>query len=316
MLRSVAIGCLGVLVLLGVLEGCGGGGGESEPGVVTTQPFEPVRATATLPLTDATAPEVAAQTMAVLNAFRRLGYHLAYDLVSVSPESPLRESPCGTGGLWSVRYVDADGSRTQTAGDRIIFSAPGCSMVSFGNGSATATILEAHADGLADVRIVVEGGTLPYLEAWGWVPTLTGTLRMTADTQDLWIRSEGVVVFTPGPLKAFRAMNVAMRLGDDITNNPPSPGIAGSLDIAFETPVGSGRTVNVDTVGLVAGYGASEPPFPGAVVLRGAAGSRLRISDAAAPRFSGTFLLATDANGDGAMDASATIPSLTFLDAL
>jgi hypothetical protein len=80
-------------------------------------------------------------------------------------------------------------------------------------------------------------------------------------------------------------MNVAMRLGDDLNNNPPSPGIAGSLDIAFDTPVGATRTANVDTEGLVAGYGANETPYPGAVVLRGAGGSRLRISDAAALAF-------------------------------
>jgi hypothetical protein len=41
-------------------------------------------------------------------------------------------------------------------------------VASFGNGSATATVLEADADGLVDVRIVIEGGTLPYLEAWVW----------------------------------------------------------------------------------------------------------------------------------------------------
>jgi hypothetical protein len=297
---------------LGLLAGCGGGGGGGEPAPTITAP---PHATATLALTGTAAPELAAQTVAVLSSLRSLGYQLAIDLESVSPANPTRQTPCASGGTWSYTYVDADSNGTHSAGDRILVAAPGCSIAPFGNGSATATVLAGNSAGLADVRIVIAGGTLPYLAGWNWVPSLTGTLRMTADADDLWLRSEGAIVFRVDALRSFRASNLGLRLRDDLTNNPPAPGILGSLDIGFDTPTGGAGSVAVDTIGLVAGQAANVAPTPGSIVLQGAGGSKVRIADAK-PVNPGWFLLGIDADGNGAEEASSMVSFLNFFDAL
>jgi len=295
-------------IALSWLPACGGGG--SGPTIAAVP-----HGTATLALTAAMAPEVAAQSVAVLTSLRTLGYELAVELESVWPADPVQQTACGGGGSWTYTYVDVDNSGTRTAGDRITVVAPGCSIAPFGNGSATATVLAADGSGLVDVRIVIDGGTLPYLAAWNWVPTLTGTLRMTSDAGDLWLRSEGALVFTPDAGKSFRASNLGLRLRDDGSNNPPAPGILGSLDIGFDTPVGAGGSVAVDTVGLVAGHAANVGPSPGSIALQGSGGSKMRIADAK-PANPGWFLVATDANGDGSEEASSTISFADFFNAL
>lgn len=293
------------LAILALLGGCGGGGGNSTPTITA-----PAHERPTLALAAGSAPELAAQTIAVLSSLRSIGYQLATELESVSPATPTRQLLCSSGGSWNFEYIDADGSGTRSAGDRIVIAAPGCTIAPFGNGSATATVLATDRGGLADVRIVVAGGTMPYLSGWNWVPTLAGTLRMTADAQDLWLRSEGELVFTASADKSFRAKNLGLRLRDDLTNNPPAPGILGSLDLAFDTPAGAGGMVSVDTNGLVAGHAANVAPSPGSVVVQGAARSTVRIADAR-PGNPGAFLIATDANGDGVEEAGATV---SFLD--
>ena len=147
---------------------------------------------------------------------------------------------------------------------------------------------------------------MPFLAGVSWVPTLVGTLRMTADSQDVWLRSEGDLVFTPTMDKSFRAKNLGLRLRDDLTNNPPAPGIMGSLDIGFDTPVGAGGIANIDTVGLVAGHSFSLAPYPGTVMIQGGNRSKVRVADAR-PSAIGSFLIAIDANGDGVEESSTVV---------
>lgn len=303
------ISLLASSLLLLSASGCGGGGGSSAPAVTA-----PAHATPSLSLNAANSVEIGVQTVAVLTSLRTLGYALAYDLDSVSPASPARQSPCGTG-QWTLNYVDADSSGSRSAGDRIVMAAPGCAAAYFGNGSATATILQVSGNDLTDVRIAVDGGTLPYLEAWNWIPAVRGTLRMTADGPDLWLRSEGDIVLSPGGTQSFRAFNLGLRLRDDVTNNPPAPGIVGGLDIGFDTPAGAGGSVAVDTSGLFAGHAANVAPSPGPLVLRGAGRSAVRIVDAR-PASVGWYLIATDADGDGVEESSTTLSYLTVFDAL
>jgi hypothetical protein len=304
----------GLLATLGLVFGCGGGGagGNSTSGPTITAP---PHATATLALTAVAAPEIAAQATAVLSSLRSLGFQLVVDLESVSPAVPTNQTACAGGGTWTYTYVDVDKSGTRTVGDQILIAAPGCSIAPFGNGSATATVLATDSTGLVDVRIVINGGTLPYMAAWNWVPAIQGTLRMTADDSDLWLRSEGDIVFTPDATKVFRASNLGLRLAYDVTNNPPTPGIFGSMDIAFGTPLGRGSSVALDTDGLVAGHAPNVAPRPGAILLRGLGNSEMRIADAT-PTSPGWYLVATDANGDGVVEATTTISSNNFYDAL
>ncbi len=294
------------LALLLSLGACGGGGGGSgsSPGFTTA-----THDAATLSLSASNMAEVTAQTHAVMMTLRDLGYHLATELDSVTPASPTRQVGCSTGGSWNFSYVDADGSGTRTVGDRIVMAAPGCTIAPFANGSATATVLAVDRGNLTDVRIVVAGGTLPYMAGVNWIPALAGTFRMTADSQDVWLRSEGELVFTPSIDKAFRAKNLGLRLRDDLTNNPPAPGIMGSLDIAFDTPSGAGGVANVDTIGLVAGHSFATAPYPGSVFIQGFGRSKVRVADAR-PSAAGSFLIAIDANGDGIEESSAVISYL------
>lgn len=309
---KVATSCL-LLSLVLCIVGCGGGGGESEPPPSITQP---AHASPTLVLNASNAAEIAAHTIAIVTSLRSLGYQLAHDLDSVSPASPTSQTACSTGGTWTLTYVDVDKSGTRTVGDRIEFAAPGCSIAYFGNGSATATIVAMSGDELVDVRIAIAGGTLPYLQGWAWTPDVRGPLRMTADGQDLWLRSEGDLVFTPpNTAQSFRVYNVGLRLRDDASNSPPAPGVLGGLDIAFDTPTGGFGTLTFDTNGLFAGHAANLAPTPGSLVLGGAGHSTVRIADAK-PANPAWFLFTVDANGDGVDDTSWPVSYLNIFNTL
>lgn len=317
-----------VLAAVSLVSGCGGGGSDSggetggaggtgsSSGETLPSITAPAHAQATMALTAAAAPELAAQSVAAFTLLRSAGYLLAIDLGELSPAKPTNRMNCGDGGSWSYRYIDTDNSGTRSAGDRIIMEAPGCSVAVFGNGGFTATVLAANSTGLVDVRIVIEGGTLPYMQGWNWMPTLRGTLRLTADANDdVWLRSEGELVFTASAVKSFRVSNLGLRLRDDLTNNPPAPGAIGSLDLAFDTLLGAGRRIAIDTVGLVAGFSANVAPEPGYIVLHGAGNSAVRIVNAK-PDNSGWYRLATDADGDGVEEAIETISFFNFFNAL
>lgn len=295
------------LVVLISLGGCGGGGGSgSSPGIPAA-----THDVATLSLSTSNMAEVAAQTHAVLTSLRDLGYNLAPLLDGVSPASPTWQVNCSSGGNWSFSYIDADASGTRSVGDRIVMTAPGCSIAPFGDGSATATVLAVDRGNLVDVRIVADGGTLPYMVGWNWLPTLVGTFRMTVDGQDLWLRSEGELVFTASANKAFRTKNLGLRLRDDLTNNPQAPGILGSLDIAFDTPAGAGGLANIDTNGLIAGHSNNVAPYPGYFVIQGGGRSKVRVADAR-PTDQGSFLIAIDADGNGIEEASTVVSFLNI----
>lgn len=285
--------------------GCGGGG-SSGSGSSANTITQPSHTAPNLSFNDTNSAEISAQTVAVVTSLRTLGYALVFDLESVSPESPVRQMPCGGGGSFSITYVDTDKSGSRSAGDKIVISAPGCSVTYFGNGTATATVLEAIENDLVDVRIVVDGGTLPYLEAWNWVPNLKGTLRMTANDDKLWLRSEGDVVFSAGNTHSYRVFNLGFQLHDDITNNPPAPGVMGGLDIAFNTPTGGGASISVDTSGIFSGHSENVAPSPGPLWLKGRDRSVVRIVDAGTTN-PGWFLIATDKNGDGVEENTSTI---------
>lgn len=317
MFRAGAIRYAGALALLGLLGACGGGDASSPApsGGVAQSITAPPHSPATLALTAAATPEVAAQSLAVIASLREVAFNLADQLEAVSPANPLQQVPCGAG-TNTLRYLDLDGTGTRTPGDQIVIEkAPSCFIGPFANGGrVVTTVLAVDADGLADARIVVESGTLRFFKVDEW--TLAGTLRLTADSQDLWLRSEGPVVLT-APQKAFRASNLGLRLQFS-DSEPPKEGVIGSLDIAFDTAAGGGGSLAIDTVGLFSGNAANEAPAPGtALVLTGARGSNVRIVDAGLPPpQAGWFHLATDADGDGTAETSSDISSLNVLDAM
>jgi len=288
---------------------CGGGGGGTtaiDGGGGTPVVPTVVHATPTLALTAAMAPEIAAQSVAVLTSLRDLSYEFLIDTNNLSLGNPTSSTICmGTGSI-SYTYLDDDHSGTVTPGDRVVIAAPGCEIAAFGNGSATATVLATDDSGAVDLRLVIEGGTLPYLRGWDWLPTLTGTLRVTLIAEEVWVRSEGALVFTFDAQKSFRASNLTARLRNDTSNDPPAHGIMGGLDIAFDTPVGAGGRLALDTDGLIAGEAPNVAPSPGSIVLRGAGGSGMHIADAK-PESPGWYLVTTDADGDGVEEARATI---------
>ncbi len=298
------------------MSACGGGGGDSfDPGPEVPDFVIPAHAPPTLQLNGANTTQVGVETTAVIASLRSLGFQMAAFLDAVPTMERTFTRQCSDGGQQTVTFIDVDSDDRLSAGDKITFDAVGCTVHLFGNGTATVHILAVDSEGVSDAQVDIAGATLQMLAASNWLPSMSGTFRMTLRGDDVWLTSDSGIAFQDvlgGPV--LHASRISLTLGlDDV--DPPNQGVDGGFDLTLASAViGSGQ-LQVDTDGLVAGVGNSAPA-PGSVRLRGSAGSRMTITRDSRPESLGYFRFRTDADGNGTWDVDSLRSYIGFYDLL
>jgi hypothetical protein len=295
-----------------LLTACGGGGGSGDtPAAV--EPIPSAHAAPTAAVSVATAPHLAAQAYAAFVALRWWGVTLPWEISKVSPTSPNAGYLCGGEGSMSIVYTDSDKDGSVSPGDVIAISSPRCIVTAFGGGTTTVTVLAANANGITDARVRVEGTMQPQLRAYGWAPTLTGTLRVTAfRSSELLIRSEGTVRILINATEWLDLSNVAL----SVSRVGVGDSGEGGMDISMNTVKMSESRFQFETVdGAVVAGGVNEAPYPGSIVLRGTAGSQSVLTGSFGD-LGAQFRLRTDVNGAGVYASDVTVGDAAFFGAL
>lgn len=300
----------GALLIAVGLTACGGGGGGGQ----VTPPELPAHAEPTLALTASDGAHVAARAVAVMWSLGWIARTLADELDGGTPIRPLVTGPCGFG-TRTMRYDDADRDGAISVGDTITLESSGCSSPAYSDGSAVATVLAATGGQLVDVRVDIVSGRLPAMSGYNWIPTISGTLRLTAHDTGFWVRSDQGIRFDVDAQEWMRASRIGLRLGD-APGNPPPPGSEGGIDLVLHTgQIGEGRLLLDTSGGMVAGHAANSAPLPGSYALRGSGGTRMTVADAGGTR-AGDYRVRTDSTGSGVYDGDQIISFLEIFDPL
>lgn len=307
----------GLSILVACLHVAGCGGGSNSPStVIDPGQSLPTHAAATIKLTEANTPNLVATGYAMVHSFEYWAGLVIYEIEVVTPLKPKHSYFCGDGGQMDSVYKDLDGNAKESVGDQVVISGQGCSVHPMGGGTTTITVLAVDQFGISDVRVQVDG-TLDEtsLSVYGWDQRLSGTFRLTQWKDDqVMFRSEGDVTLRLKNGESLRLSNIAIAYAPPL--RPDGGGIEGQLDMEFNTRLGNGGRLQLDTAGLIRNGGSNMGPRPGALMFTGEGGTRAKLSSFYEIGVGGRFKTQLDSAGKGAFDSESTVSDVEFYRAL